>query len=365
MRGENPPTEGDASLRALERAGERFMAMFDDEDEGARPKKKSRGKDARRAPSDEPPRATSTSTKVGKSKGAGKRRRGDVEDDDDVVAPVPSAGANRERVGADAPRRATAAAASSRRDPEVVVFSGDRPNLAASRAGTLSGDVKRRAKRLFMSDSITRVHEVAKPESDPSVPADKRGAAGGVVAGDAPAGEVTGLTGASLNDMRKQVQAFGATGLDKWSRKALEQKTRVALGAKPTTGVRPPPTVGVGMWKKNEAREEARRLEVFDAGGKLAKKKRGLRKADLKGEHGESRDRGLAWGSGNFRGGILTVSKKELAGEKRAGSGAAYLAGTKLAGADGKRGGGKRTKKSSAGSKKGGRPQGGKRGKKR
>ena len=243
MRGENPPTEGDASLRALERAGERFMAMFDDEDEGARPKKKSRGKDARRAPSDEPPRATSTSTK-----GAGKRRRGDVEDDDDVVAPVPSAGANRERVGADAPRRATAAAASSRRDPEVVVFSGDRPNLAASRAGTLSGDVKRRAKRLFMSDSITRVHEVAKPESDPSVPADKRGAAGGVVAGDAPAGEVTGLTGASLNDMRKQVQAFGATGLDKWSRKALEQKTRVALGAQPTKGVRTPPTVGVGMW---------------------------------------------------------------------------------------------------------------------
>jgi hypothetical protein len=247
----------------------------------------------------------------------------------------------------------------------VVVFSGDRPNLAASRAGALSEDVKRRAKRLFMSDSITRVHEVAKPESDPSVQADKRGAAGGVVAGDAPAGEVTGLTGASLNDMRKQVQAFGATGLDKWSRKALEQKTRVALGAKPTKGVRTPPTVGVGMWKKNEAREEARRLEVFDAGGKLAKKKRGLRKADLKGEHGETRDRGLAWGSGNFRGGILTVSKKELAGEKRAGSGAAYLAGTKLAGADGKRGGGKRTKKSGTGSKKGGRPQGGKRGKKR
>ena len=362
MGGEKRPTEDNASLQALERAGERFMAMFDDEDEGARPKSKKGWKGERRAPSDAPPRATSTSTKVGKAKGASKRRRGEGEYDAADVAPVASAGAKRERVGADSPRRATAAAASSRRDPEVVVFSGDRPNLAASRAGALSEDVKRRAKRLFMSDSITRVHEVAKPKADPSVPADKHGAAGGVVAGDEPAGEVAGLTGASLNDMRKQVQAFGATGLDKWSRKSLEQKTRVALGAKAEKGVRTPPTVGVGMWKKNEAREEARRIEIFDAGGKLAKKKRGLRKADLA-EHAESRDRGLAWGSGNFRGGVLTVSKKDLAREKNAGPGAAYLAGTKRSGADGKRGGGKR--RNGAGSKKGGRPQGGKRGKKR
>ena len=68
-------------------------------------------------------------------------------------------------------------------------------------------------------------------------------------------------------------------------------------------------------------------------------------------------------GSGNFRGGVLTVSKKDLAREKNAGPGAAYLAGTKLSGADGKRGGGKR--RNGAGSKKGGRPQGGKKGKKR
>ena len=354
MGGEKRPTEDNASLQALERAGERFMAMFDDEDEGGRPKNKKGGE--RRAPSDGPPRATSTSTKVGKAKGASKRRRGEGEYDAADVAFDASAGAKRKRVGADSQLRATAAAASSRRDPEVVVFSGDRPNLAASRAGALSEDVKRRAKRLFMSDSIARVHEVAKPKADPSVPADKHGAAGGVVAGDEPAGEVAGLTGASLNDMRKQVQAFGATGLDKWSRKSLEQKTRVALGAKAEKGVRTPPTVGVGMWKKNEAREEARRIEIFDAGGKLAKKKRGLRKADLA-EHAESRDRGLAWGSGNFRGGVLTVSKKDLAREKNAGPGAAYLAGTKLSGADGKRAGGKR--KNGTSSKKNGRPQGG------
>ena len=115
--------------------------------------------------------------------------------------------------------------------------------------------------------------------------------------------------------------------------------------------------------EENEAREEARRLEVFDAGGKLAKKKRGLRKADLA-EHAESRDRGLAWGSGNFRGGVLTVSKKDLSREENAGTGAAYLAGTKLSGADGKRARGKG--KSGAGSKtKGGRPQGGKKYKKK
>ena len=175
MGGEKRPTEDNASLQALERAGERFMAMFDDEDEGARQKRD--GRIERRAPSDGPPRATSTSTKVGKE-GREQTTEGEGEYDAADVAPVASAGAKRERVGADSQRRATAAAASSRRDPEVVVFSGDRPNLAASRAGALSEDVKRRAKRLFMSDSITRVHEVAKPKADPSVPADKRGAAG-------------------------------------------------------------------------------------------------------------------------------------------------------------------------------------------
>ena len=355
-------TENGISLKALERAGERFMAMFDDKDEGPRTKKKKEGKGERRVSSDAPPRATSTSTKVGRAKGANERRKMRNRDDDVDVAPFASTGAKRKRASADAPRSATAAAASPRRDPEVVVFSGDRPNLAMSRAGALSGEVKRRAKRLFMSNSITRVHEVAKPESDPSVSADKRGAAGGVVAGDEPAGEVAGLTGASLNDMRKQVRAFGATGLDKWSRKALEQKTRVALGAKPEKGVRMPPTMGVGMWKKNEAREEARRFEVFDAGGKLEKKKRGLRKADLA-TNSESKDRGLAWGSGNFKGGVLTVSKKDLLREKNAGTGATYLAGTKLSGADGKRAGGKR--KNGTSSKKNGRPQGGKKGKKK
>jgi hypothetical protein len=33
-------------------------------------------------------------------------------------------------------------------------------------------------------------------------------------------GEVTGLTGASLNDMRSQVERLGAAGLNKWDKKA-------------------------------------------------------------------------------------------------------------------------------------------------
>ena len=143
MGGEKRPTEDNASLQALERAGERFMAMFDDEDEGGRPKNKKGGE--RRAPSDGPPRATSTSTKVGKAKGASKRRRGEGEYDAADVAFDASAGAKRERVGADSQLRATAAAASSRRDPEVVVFSGDRPNLAASRAGDITHTNRARA----------------------------------------------------------------------------------------------------------------------------------------------------------------------------------------------------------------------------
>ena len=53
MGGEKRPTEDNASLQALERAGERFMAMFDDEDEGARQKKgwKRRATRAERRPS--------------------------------------------------------------------------------------------------------------------------------------------------------------------------------------------------------------------------------------------------------------------------------------------------------------------------
>ena len=149
-----------ASLQALERAGAGSWRCSMTKTKG--PTKKQKGGGERRAPSDGP-RARHPSTKVGKAKGASKPTEGEGEYDAADVAFDASAGAKRERVGADSQLRATAPAA-SRRDPEVVVFSGDRPNLAASRAGALSEEGKRRAKRLFMSDSIARVHEVAKPK---------------------------------------------------------------------------------------------------------------------------------------------------------------------------------------------------------
>ena len=98
-------------------------------------------------------------------------------------------------------------------------------------------------------------------------------------------GEVVGLTGASLNDMRKQVENFSARGLDKWSKKALEQRWRAWSSAPNQRRASIPATVGVGLWKKNEAREEKKRIEEFEMGGRLMKKKRGLRKADTSREN--------------------------------------------------------------------------------
>ena len=218
------------------------------------------------------------------------------------------------------------------------------------------------AKRLFMSDKVSKVHEVAAPV-DPEL-ADKRGASGASTrtADGQPMGEVVGLTGASLNDMRKQVENFSARGLDKWSKKALEQRRRVELGAKAEKGIRIPATIGVGLWKKNEEREEKKRIEEFEMGGRLMKKKRGLRKADtLEGK--PERERGLAWGSGNFKGGILTLRKSDVAASdsKAQLASRVYLSGTKLSGSD--RPKGKQAGKK--GGKKGGRPQGGKKGKRR
>ena len=84
------------------------------------------------------------------------------------------------------------------------------------------------------------------------------------------------------------------------------------------------------MERKTSRRGGAARIEIFGAAATFAEEEAGLRKADLA-EHAESRDRGLAWGSGNFRGGRLTVSKKDLAREKNAGPGAAQRGRSSLA----------------------------------
>jgi hypothetical protein len=249
----------------------------------------------------------------------------------------------------------------------VVVFSGDRSNADASRVGAESrgaeprgaGDVPvARAKRLFMSERISRVHEDPAPPARTTRPvrSDRDDRA------SPPNSIVPGLTGASLNDMRGKVAALGARGLDKWSRRALEARRLRSLGAKPEKAPRTPANVGVGAWRANEAREEARRMEVFEAGGRLMKKRRedasGAAGARRGGGNGD-RDRGLAWGQGNFKGGVLTLSRRDVESkpDRRVATSDAYLAGTRLSGADGV--GGRRGGKGKGGGK-GGRPQGGK-----
>ena len=163
--------------------------------------------------------------------------------------------------------------------------------------------------------------------------------------------------------MRGKVAALGARGLDKWSRRALDARRLRSLGAKPEKAPRTPANVGVGAWRANEAREEARRMEAFEAGGRLMKKRRedasGAAVVRGRGGGDGDRDRGLAWGQGNFKGGVLTLSRRDVESkpDRRVATSDAYLAGTRLSGADG--GGGRRGGRGKGGGK-GGRPQGGK-----
>jgi hypothetical protein len=142
--------------------------------------------------------------------------------------------------------------------------------------------------------------------------------------------------------MRRDVQLEAAAGLNKWDRKALDAKRLASLGAKAEKGIRIPATVGVGMWRANEKREEAKRLEQFEAGGRLEKKKHGMRKADTaEAKKKAAGDRGLAWGAGNFKGGVLTLSKKDVAKDSTHLNTKITLGGSRLAGGGMKFKGGK------------------------
>lgn len=107
--------------------------------------------------------------------------------------------------------------------------------------------------------------------------------------------------------LREEVQAFGARGLAKWDRQALETKRLVELGMKPKKGPRIPPTIGVGLAKANEKRAETARQEAFAAGYKLEKKA-------AKKSSDAARDRGLAWGSSTFStsNGVMKVNKRDM-----------------------------------------------------
>jgi len=190
-----------------------------------------------------------------------------------------------------------------------------------------------------MNDRVDKVHTVATHERQD---AKKERYSGAYSADGEELGVVEGLTGKSLNDMRREVQLEAAAGLNKWDRKALDAKRLASLGAKAEKGIRIPATVGVGMWRANEKREEAKRLEQFEAGGRLEKKKHGMRKADTaEAKKKAAGDRGLAWGAGNFKGGVLTLSKKDVAKDSTHLNTKITLGGSRLAGGGMKFKGGK------------------------
>ena len=362
---------------ALEHAGARFMAMFDDAVEGAE-RASSRASPSAPRPRGAAPTSARDDRRGATSPARAARKRAREADGASAASPPPRARgpAAAAAAAANANANANASAPASAQPPAavpVVVFGGDRPNADASRVGADSrgvsssrgaGDVPvARAKRLFMSERISRVHEDPAPPPAPTTT--RPGRSDRDDRASPPNAIVPGLTGASLNDMRGKVAALGARGLDKWSRRALDARRLRSLGAKPEKAPRTPANVGVGAWRANEAREEARRMEAFEAGGRLMKKRRedasgaaGRVRGRGGGDNGD-RDRGLAWGQGNFKGGVLTLSRRDVESkpDRRVATSDAYLAGTRLSGADG--GGGRRGGKGKGGGK-GGRPQGGK-----
>ena len=116
-----------------------------------------------------------------------------------------------------------------------------------------------------------------------------------------------------MKHMRREVRDFGIKGLNKWDRKELENEKLKELGMKPSKGIRIPATIGVGLWKKNEQRNEEKRLDLFRLGHKLEKKERKKMTNSEKEEKIEKEsDRGLAWGSSWFKNGILKLKKGDV-----------------------------------------------------
>ncbi|OUS46386.1 hypothetical protein BE221DRAFT_192375 [Ostreococcus tauri] len=115
-----------------------------------------------------------------------------------------------------------------------------------------------------------------------------------------------GMSAERLRAFREEVRRFGAAGLSKWDRQELETERLIELGMKPKKAPRMAPSLGLGLNKANEKREEAKRQEMFALGYKLEKKSK-------KGNDGaKDRDRGLAWGDSTFSNGVLKVKKRDM-----------------------------------------------------
>ena len=265
---------------ALARHGEAFMAMFDADDDGARRRRGPRGAKAR----------------DGSAPAAAKKR---ARDDDDATT------TRRARSTDAVAKTSRAANGSTSDDGKTMVFDGRRTvSAAAAKAKARDASAAsaspsgrlidtKKARKAFMSA------EAGKVLNDDVVRAARERDKDAEDGGEARFGKFSAL--------REEVQAFGARGLAKWDRQALETKRLVELGMKPKKGPRIPPTIGVGLAKANEKRAETARQEAFAAGYKLEKKA-------AKKSSDAARDRGLAWGSSTFStsNGVMKVNKRDM-----------------------------------------------------
>ena len=149
-----------AAAAALAKFGEKFMSLFDDE---APKKKKMGGKAVAVAVA---AAAAAAEAEGGKPVKKQKRKRADADDFGAAAAGAGSKGA-ADMPGNGKGTKVSVSAAAAVVPVPTVVFSGDRPMLAASRSqAAASGNAVGvgRAKKLFMSDRVGLIHEVANNE---------------------------------------------------------------------------------------------------------------------------------------------------------------------------------------------------------
>lgn len=132
--------------------------------------------------------------------------------------------------------------------------------------------------------------------------------------------------------LTREVHLYGATALDKKSKKQFDAAVLEGLGAKKAKSVKMPANMAIGMAKKR-AKREAVALEEAIASGMVQKKGMGKKK---RAEKQKGLDRGLMEDGGAFRNGVLKVGR--IGGGSRGGDSIGRGGGNKSGGL--KRGGG-------------------------
>ncbi|EFN59683.1 hypothetical protein CHLNCDRAFT_133205 [Chlorella variabilis] len=289
-------SEGDAALaERLAAYGERFLQMFDDHDD--------------RRPAAPPSRpaahsGSSDSDAGGSSDGSGSGREGGAEAAVDPVEHIFEG-----RGGKAAARRASNGVGSAGRAP------GPRGAGPAGGSGGLpatpqqqqrvqeAARLKAERKRFMSSKPAVVSGSGGAGEQGGSgrrrVPGGTPGS--GSAAGGGEAEDV--VSRAEFLEMQREVQLYGASALDRKSKKKFEAEMLAKLGAKAAARPRIPASIGHGMARKQAQRDERALLEGI-AAGMIQQKGMGKKKRR---EKGKKVDRGLMEDGGAFRPGILRV----------------------------------------------------------